>query len=45
MVLAIAAVGTSSAGVADPALAYQAAFGFSAVMALATLAFIAVKVR
>ena len=45
MVLAIAAVGASSAGAADPALAYQAAFGFSAVMALATLAFIAVKVR
>ncbi len=45
MVFAIAVVGAMAAGVADPALAYQAAFGFSAVMAVATLAFILFKVR
>lgn len=45
MVFAITAVGATSAGVADPALAYQVAFGFSAVMAVATLGFIVAKVR
>lgn len=45
MVFIITAVGASAAGLANPALAYQLAFGFSAVTALATLGFIAVKVR
>lgn len=45
MVFAITAVGATSAGVADPALAYQVAFGFSAIMAVATLGFIVAKVR
>ena len=45
MVFAITAVGASSWGLADPALAYQLAFGFSAVMAFVTLGFIVAKVR
>lgn len=45
MVLAISAVGASAAGAANPAFAYQAAFGFSAVMALVMLAFVVAKVR
>lgn len=45
MVFAITVTGASSLGLADPALAYQLAFGFSAVMAVATLAFIVAKVR
>lgn len=45
MVFLIMTVGASSVGLANPALAYQLAFGFSAVMAVATLAFIVAKVR
>ena len=45
MVLAISAVGASTAGAVNPAFAYQAAFGFSAVMALVMLAFVVAKVR
>ena len=45
MVFIVATVGASAAGLANPALAYQLAFGFSAVMAVATLAFIVAKVR
>lgn len=45
MVFTITIVGASSVGIADPALAYQMAFGFSAVMAVATFAFIVAKVR
>lgn len=45
MVFIIATVGASTAGLANPALAYQLAFGFSAVMAVATLGFIVAKVR
>lgn len=45
MVFLIMTVGASSMGFANPALAYQLAFGFSAVMAVATLAFIVAKVR
>lgn len=45
MVFIIATVGVSSIGLANPALAYQLAFGFSAVMAVATLGFIVAKVR
>lgn len=45
MVFLIAVAGASAAGLANPALAYQLAFGFSAVMAVATLGFIVAKVR
>lgn len=45
MVFIIATVGASSLGLANPALAYQLAFGFSAVMAVATFGFIVAKVR
>ena len=45
MVFAIAVVGASAAGAADPALGYQLAFGFSALMAVATFGFIVAKVR
>lgn len=45
MIFAVTVVGASSLGLADPALAYQVAFGISAVLAAATLAFIVVKVR
>lgn len=45
MVFIIATVGASSAGLANPALPYQLAFAFSAVMAIATLGFIIAKVR
>lgn len=45
MVFIITMVGVSAAGVAHPALAYQLAFGFSALMAVATFGFIVAKVR
>lgn len=45
MVFIITIVGATSAGLADPALAYQLAFGFSAVMAVATFGYIVAKVR
>ena len=43
MVFLIAVAGASAAGLANPALAYQLAFGFSAVMAVATLGFIVAR--
>lgn len=45
MVFAITVTGASAIGLANPALAYQLAFGISAVIAVATLAFIVAKVR
>ena len=45
MVFIITMVGVSAAGAAHPALAYQLAFGFSALMAVATFGFIVAKVR
>lgn len=45
MVFLITVVGASSMGLANPALAYQLAFGFSGLMAVATLGFIVAKVR
>ena len=45
MVFIITMAGASAAGTADPALAYQLAFGFSALMAVATFGFIVAKVR
>ncbi len=45
MVFAITAVGATAAGAAHPALPYQLAFGFSAAVAVALLAFIVAKVR
>ena len=45
MVFVITMAGATSAGLADPALAYQLAFGFSAVMAVATFGYIVAKVR
>lgn len=45
MVFIITMVGATAVGAADPALAYQLAFGFSALMAVATFGFIVAKVR
>ena len=45
MVFLVTAVGVTAAGLADPSLAYQAAFGFSAVTAIATLVFCVAWVR
>ena len=45
MVFIITIVGATSVGLADPALAYQMAFGFSAIMAVATFGYIVAKVR
>lgn len=45
MVFIITIVGATSVGVADPALGYQLAFGFSALMAVATFGYIVAKVR
>ena len=45
MVFAITAVGATALGAAHPALAYQTAFGTSAVFAIATLVYCVAKVR
>ncbi len=45
MVYVITIVGATAAGIANPALGYQLAFGFSALMATATFAYIVAKVR
>lgn len=45
MVFAITAVGATAAGLANPALAYQVAFGISAALAIATFVYCVAKVK